>query len=668
MAVNDFFIWGQSGTKKTPDQIAREREIADAILMRAGNTAPVGHWTQGAARVLDALGGVVKERRAAAGENEIASVNKGLIESLLGGSSSAPSATPVSSSAIPMTSAAGEVAATAPGSASVSPSGVLPASFLGAVDTTEGGGGYDTLYGHAQRGKFSGTDVSAMPIRDVIAFTDPRGPYAQTVKSQIGRVATPVGRHQIVGTTLRNAVADLGLDPNAKFDAATQDRIALHLAKNRVASADTMGGKISALRSEWHGFKGVPDEQMRQIVADIEQSPLQVASLAPQTATDAIEAVAPLQPTPEAGSMSYAGQEAAPPVSLSDEVAAYQQTPEYASAFPGRAVQPAQASAAAPVQMAGGGDRVPMASSGINQAIVQALTNPQATPQTQRLAAILMEQEQRRAMAQEEQRLQAADPMRQIEMERAQLELEQSRQPKQQQLINAGDGRLYDPNTSQWLQAPGGGSDQFRAATQEEAQRMGAAAGQFGPDGRFYPLNPPQGTSLSVDPTTGAVTFNQGAGVKPLTEAQSKDTVFATRATNSLPLVDRYEQSLLSLGNNLAEGIPLNLGNYAQSEEYQVARDAGRDFLATILRKDSGAAITSNEEQIYGRMFLPQPGDKPAAIQAKRQRRALAVEAIKAGMPAAAIENMAKALETVPSSTDIEIQTDIPGVKIRRKN
>ncbi len=323
-----------------------------------------------------------------------------------------------------------------------------------------------------------------------------------------------------------------------------------------------------------------------------------------------------------------------------------------------------------PTEVAGGGDRAPMASPGINQAIVQALTNPQATPQTQRLAAILMEQEQRRAMAQEEQRLQAADPLRQIQLQREQLELEQLRQPKQQQLVNAGDGRLYDPNTSQWLQAPGGGADQFRAATQEEAQRMGAAAGQFGPDGRFYPLNPPQGTSLSVDPTTGAVTFNQGAGVKPPTEAQSKDTVFATRATNSLPLVDKYEQSLLSLGENLAEGIPLNLGNYAQSEEYQVARDAGRDFLATLLRKDSGAAITSNEEQIYGRMFLPQPGDKPAALQAKRQRRALAVEAIKAGMPPAAIENMAKALEAVPASTGVavgsEVPVDLPNVKVRR--
>jgi hypothetical protein len=305
-------------------------------------------------------------------------------------------------------------------------------------------------------------------------------------------------------------------------------------------------------------------------------------------------------------------------------------------------------------------------SQGINPAIIEALTNPQATPQTQRIAAMLLEQEQRRAEAAQEQQMLAADPMRRLQLEKGQLELEQMRQPQQQPLINLGNGTAYDPNNKSFIQAPGSGQ-QFRKATAEEAQQYGAAAGQFGPDGRFYAENPPQGTALSVGPN-GEITFNQGAGVKPLTEAQSKDTLYATRATNALPLVDKYEGELLSLSGNLAEGIPLNLGNYAQSEQYQVARDAGRDFLATILRKDTGAAITSNEEAIYGKMFLPQPGDKPAAIQAKRQRRALAVEAIKAGMPTAAIENMAKALETVPSSTDLEIQTDIPGVKIRRKN
>ncbi len=112
MASQDFFIWGQGGTKKTPEQVAREREIADAILARAGDTSPIGHWSQGAARVVDALGGVVRQNRASAAEADIANVNKGLISSLLaGGGTSAPS----SGENVPMPGAAAEISATSPG-------------------------------------------------------------------------------------------------------------------------------------------------------------------------------------------------------------------------------------------------------------------------------------------------------------------------------------------------------------------------------------------------------------------------------------------------------------------------------------------------------------------------------------------------------------------------
>jgi len=51
----------------------------------------------------------------------------------------------------------------------------------------------------------------------------------------------------------------------------------------------------------------------------------------------------------------------------------------------------------------------------------------------------------------------------------------------------------------------------FRPATKEEAAEYGAAAGQFGPDGRFYPVNPPPG--MSVEYTEGGgFRIVQGAG------------------------------------------------------------------------------------------------------------------------------------------------------------
>ena len=72
----------------------------------------------------------------------------------------------------------------------------------------ESGGDYDALFGYQNRpdGIFSGIKVSEMPIADVIKFTSPTGAYGQYVKGQVGRVATPVGAYQVVGSTLRGAV------------------------------------------------------------------------------------------------------------------------------------------------------------------------------------------------------------------------------------------------------------------------------------------------------------------------------------------------------------------------------------------------------------------------------------------------------------------------------
>lgn len=58
------FMWGKDGRKLTPEMVKKERELIEAARGRAGNTSPVGHWTQGAARVADALGGVIREKRA----------------------------------------------------------------------------------------------------------------------------------------------------------------------------------------------------------------------------------------------------------------------------------------------------------------------------------------------------------------------------------------------------------------------------------------------------------------------------------------------------------------------------------------------------------------------------------------------------------------------------
>jgi hypothetical protein len=157
----------------------------------------------------------------------------------------------------------------------------------------------------------------------------------------------------------------------------------------------------------------------------------------------------------------------------------------------------------------------------------------------------------------------------------------------------------------------------------------------------------PSGTQLSVGPD-GQVSFVQGSGMKPLTEAQSKDTVFVTRAAGALPKIDELGDELTSAPQNMASGLPF--GNYAKTAKFQQAEQAGKEFLQAILRKDTGAAITAEETAEYGSVYLPRPGDSPEVLAQKQESRRRAVKAIEIGLPPQAILQMEKNGVKLPGS------------------
>ncbi|ENR65812.1 hypothetical protein C028_00199 [Brucella abortus 63/168] len=91
------FVWGGDGSKKTPEQLDRERRLAQAMIDRGIDFSPVGHWTQGAARMMSALAGNIKQARAdnaeKAGIEGAAKKFAGLdLGSLLSGGAAYPSA------------------------------------------------------------------------------------------------------------------------------------------------------------------------------------------------------------------------------------------------------------------------------------------------------------------------------------------------------------------------------------------------------------------------------------------------------------------------------------------------------------------------------------------------------------------------------------------------
>ena len=145
--------------------------------------------------------------------------------------------------------------------------GATPGTLHELLDRTEGAADYDTLFGHAQRegGRFAGVRPTQMTLGELYQFTDPSGEYGQWVKSTNpeGVVATPLGRGQIVGTTLRATAKAMGLPDDTVFNQATQDAMIAHLANARLERG---GGDRTAqmreLRAEWAGFKHVPDNEL----------------------------------------------------------------------------------------------------------------------------------------------------------------------------------------------------------------------------------------------------------------------------------------------------------------------------------------------------------------------------------------------------------------------
>lgn len=77
------FTWGQGGQRRTAGQIERDRKVAEALAKGGADYSPIQHPTQGMARVMQALAGVVKERRATEAERTNATASAANIQKML---------------------------------------------------------------------------------------------------------------------------------------------------------------------------------------------------------------------------------------------------------------------------------------------------------------------------------------------------------------------------------------------------------------------------------------------------------------------------------------------------------------------------------------------------------------------------------------------------------
>lgn len=231
-----------------------------------------------------------------------------------------------------------------------------------------------------------------------------------------------------------------------------------------------------------------------------------------------------------------------------------------------------------------------------------------------------------------EQQLRQQDPMRALEMERMQLENAALRNPAPQKPIEI-NGQLVDPLT---LEVLGDYRTQNNSGFDPDRYRVvGNTLFDLNAEGGPRPVGEGTGEEEIIFGADGNPILLRGSAgsAKAFTEAQGKDVGFATRMRGASEQLNAVEESLTSLGNRALDADPTGLlRGSLQSEDYQLANQAAQTWLLAFLRKDSGAAITASEESLYGRTFMPQPGDSPAVIAQKREGREVAMRAVEAGM------------------------------------
>lgn len=140
-----------------------------------------------------------------------------------------------------------------------------------------------------------------------------------------------------------------------------------------------------------------------------------------------------------------------------------------------------------------------------------------------------------------------------------------------------------------------------------------------------------QKTYIPLKTTAPGTTGDGPVMPNKLTEGQSKDLSLLNRATESNAILGRGDV-LTDETQNALTLLPMDIGNRFMKPDFQVARTNGLSFLSAVLRKESGAAVTPSEENLYGRIFLPRPGDKPETLELKQTLRNAALDGIRDGL------------------------------------
>lgn len=199
-------------------------------------------------------------------------------------------------------------------------------------------------------------------------------------------------------------------------------------------------------------------------------------------------------------------------------------------------------------------------------------------------------------------------------------------------LLNLTDS-LYKQGQAQVENIVSGANADIKA-TNDLAQKQIDAASALAKDNQVVTIGNQEVLINKLTGKTVAVlgpskVVGTGDDIPKFTEYQGKSADFALRMKSTNDIID----SLTNKGFNPA-GVDViaqsKLPTTAQSEEVQKYIQASREFIAAILRRDTGAAVTPAEFELYYPTYFAGLGEAPGTIEQKRVARQRAQSAAQA--------------------------------------
>ena len=106
---------------------------------------------------------------------------------------------------------------------------------------------------------------------------------------------------------------------------------------------------------------------------------------------------------------------------------------------------------------------------------------------------------------------------------------------------------------------------------------------------------------------------------KPLTDTQSTSLGYAQRMNDANKIITDLGSKFTGVLNYISGST--FFPNILKSEDRQNYEQAQRNFINSVLRKESGAAISPSEFDSAAKQYFPQPGDSQAVIDQKTANR-----------------------------------------------